>query len=114
VSSLSKTNIPQNVNEYLTNELRTILKIDSTDNYQLLLTFDNGEIRLYDMSSQLFGVLEILKDINKFKEVFIDSSGNIAWHKDKNIDSDIVWHNKIDICKDAAYLDSIPYQPIEK
>jgi len=39
------------------------------------------------MANKLFGVFEILKDINKFKQVFIDESGNIAWDKDTSSDS---------------------------
>jgi hypothetical protein len=87
-----------------------IQKITPNNNYTLTLLFDNGEIRVYDLSNNLYGVFEILKDINKFNEVFIDESGNIAWDRDKNIDSNIFWNNRIDICKDAAYMDSVPIQ----
>ncbi|WP_253199100.1 hypothetical protein [Clostridium gasigenes] len=59
------------------------------------------------MESNLFGVFEILKDINKFKEAFIDEYGNIAWDRDKNVDSNIYWNNRIYLCRDAVYLDSI-------
>ena len=76
------------------------------DDYRLLIKFSNGELRRYDMKKNLFGVFEILKDINKFKEVFIDEYGNIAWNREKNIDSNICWNNRIDLCNDAIYLDS--------
>ena len=77
------------------------------DDYSLIIKFSNGETRRYDMKSNLFGVFEILKDINKFKEAFIDEYGNIAWDRDKNVDSNIYWNNRIDLCRDAVYLDSI-------
>ncbi|MBC2579417.1 DUF2442 domain-containing protein [Clostridium sp. DJ247] len=60
------------------------------------------------MKDKLFGVFEILKDLNKFKEVFIDESGNVAWDRDTNIDSNVVWNNRIDICKNSIYLNSKP------
>lgn len=60
------------------------------------------------MSDKLFGVFEILKDIDNFKEVFIDEHGNIAWNKDKPVDSKAVWNNRIDICKDSLFMASTP------
>lgn len=100
--------IPQKVKEYFKNGARKIIKVVPNDNYSLTVYFDNGEVRVYDMSEHLFGVFEILKDRNKFKEVFIDEYGNIAWDRDKTIDSNIKWDNRIDICKDSVYMDSIP------
>lgn len=100
--------IPDKVREYFTKGPRRIKRIIPNDDYTLTIIFDNEETRLYDMSNSLFGVFEVLKNIDKFKEVFIDESGDIAWDIDKNVDSNIVWSNRIDICKDSAYIDSIP------
>jgi len=83
-----------------------IINVVPNDDYTLLLKFTNDEVRIYDMKDSLFGVFEILKDINKFREVFIDENGNIAWDRDNNIDSNIHWNNRIDICKDAILLES--------
>ena len=77
------------------------------EDYSLIIKFSNAETRRYEMQNNLFGVFEVLKDINRFKEVFIDEYGNIAWDRDKNIDSNIYWNNRIDLCKDAVYLDSV-------
>ena len=66
-----------------------IINVVPNDEDTLLLKFTNGEVRIYDMKDNLFGVFEILKDINKFREVFIDEYVNIAWDRDKNIDSNI-------------------------
>jgi len=60
------------------------------------------------MNDKLYGVFEILKDISKFKEVFIDEYGNIAWDIDKTLDSNVHWNNRIDLCKDSVYLNSKP------
>ena len=83
-----------------------ILSVVPNDDYTLMLKFNNGEVRIYEMKDSLFGVFEILKNISKFKEVFIDEHGNIAWDKDNNVDSNIHWNNRIDICKDAIYFES--------
>ena len=105
---LNSNVIPQEVTEYFKMETPKITKVIANDNYTLTITFNNYEVRLYDLSKSLFGVFEILKDKDKFREVFIDASGNLAWDKDKNIDSNVVWSNRIDICKDAAYMGSDP------
>jgi len=96
------------VKEYFKNGERKITKVVPNDDYSLTVSFDNGEVRVYDMSEHLFGVFKVLKDKSKFKEVFIDEFGNIAWERDKNVDSNKVWNNKIDICKDSVYMDSKP------
>jgi hypothetical protein len=105
---LNNNSIPQNVKDYFNKSPKNIVKVTPYDDHSLAVLFDNGELRKYNMSNKLFGVFEILKDINKFKQVFIDESGNIAWDKDTSIDSNIVWNNKIDICKDSIYLNSLP------
>jgi hypothetical protein len=102
--------IPQNVKEYLKSPKR-IIKVIPNNNYTLTVLFDNNETRIYDMSNDLFGVFEILKNLDKFKQVFIDESGNVAWDRDSTIDSSMVWNNRIDICKDSIYLDSKPINP---
>jgi hypothetical protein len=84
-----------------------IVDVVANDDFSLTLTFDNNEVRVYDMKNKLFGVFKILNDINKFKEVFIDEKGDVAWDKDKNLDSSIHWNNRLDICKDVVYMNSI-------
>ena len=101
-------NEPANVSEYFKNGVRKISEVRPNDDYTLDVLFDNGEWRVYDLSSSLYGVFDVLRDTEKFKEVFVDEAGNIAWDIDNNIDSRIVWNNRIDICKDAAYMDSTP------
>lgn len=44
------------------------------------------------MKDELYGVMKELKDIDRFKGVFIDEHGNLAWN------------NRIDICKDSLYI----------
>ncbi len=105
---MKNVQMPNNVREYFESGSKTIKNVMANEDYTLTIQFNNDEIRLYDMSCMLYGVLEILKDKDKFKEVFIDEFGNIAWDIDKDIDSSIHWNNRIDLCKDSLYLESKP------
>lgn len=87
---------------------RKLIKVEADDMFQLHLTFDNGEMRLYSLENKLEGVFSILKNKEKFQSVFIDEFGNVAWDLDDSVDSKEHWENRIDICKDALYMDSIP------
>lgn len=101
--------MPDNVREYFASGPRTIKKVIANEDYTLTIYFDNEEVRVYDLSDNLYGVFEILKNKVKFKKVFIDESGNIAWDIDENIDSSIHWNNRIDLCADSVYLASNPF-----
>jgi len=56
------------------------------------------------MEDSLTGVLSVLCDKKKFSEAFIDEFGNIAWDKDCNVDSSVVFNNRIDVSADNAYI----------
>jgi len=96
----------ERVKQYFENP-RKIVDVKPTANYTLLITFDNGEIKKYEMINELYGVFVALKDVKKFESVFIDEVGNVAWDIDENIDSSIHWQNRIDLCKDMLYLESV-------
>ena len=66
----------------------------------------SGRIERKLVSDKLQGVFEILKEKDKFASVFLDEFGNAAWDIDKSVDSSVFWNNRIDICKDALYMDS--------
>lgn len=95
------------VEEYFQNP-RKIAGVDTDDQYNLILTFDNGEMKIYSMRDHLTGVFSILQDKKRFQAAFLDEFGNVAWNIDETIDSSQHWNNRIDICKDALYMDSIP------
>ena len=96
----------ERVKKYFENP-RKIISVKPTANYTLLITFDNGEIKKYEMVNELYGIFVVLKDIKKFESVFIDEVGNVAWDIDENVDSSIHWQNRIDLCKDMLYLESV-------
>ena len=85
---------------------RRIKTVKPLENYVLELTFDNGEEKRYSMGDKLTGVFAVLRNPEKFKSVFLDEVGNVAWDIDEKIDSAKHWENRIDLCKDALYLES--------
>lgn len=36
-----------------------------------------------------------------------------AWDIDPDVDSDVVWSNKVDLCPDSCYVDSVPLDEVE-
>ncbi len=99
--------LDQKTKNYFENP-RKLVKVEADDMFRLHLTFDNGEVRIYSMENELDGVFSVLKDKEKFRSVFIDEFGNAAWNIDDSVDSKEQWENRIDICKDALYMDSVP------
>ena len=96
--------IPKEVKAYFKNGRRKLVSIIANDDYSLKLEFDDGEIRVYELGNNLTGVFSVLKNINKFKEVFVDEFGNIAWDIDNSVDSSVVYNNRIDLSADNVYI----------
>lgn len=72
-----------------------IIAVKPTDNYQLILSFSNGEKGVYDCSHLLnWGIFQELQDKNYFQQV-------------KVLDGTVVWPHEQDICPDTLYLNSI-------
>jgi len=75
-----------------------VKKVIAQDSYMLLLTFENDEKKVYDCTNLLdFGVFKELKDINYFKQVYVEY-GTVCWPHEQ------------DICPDTLYLDSLPLE----
>ena len=71
------------------------------EDYRLLLTFTNGEKRVYDMKPYLdTTAYRKLNDISFFNTAHIV------------LDYTVGWNDEIDICPDSAYQDSIPYNEV--
>ena len=74
-----------------------VTKVYPTEDYKLILTFENGEQRIFDVSPYLDkGLFTTLKDKSIFNSVrpFLGT---------------IQWNNQLDLCPDTVYLDSTPY-----
>lgn len=68
-----------------------IKNVQPTANYQLILTFENGEKRQFDMTPYLkLGIFRELKDINKFNTVKV-SFDSIEWENEADIDPEILY-----------------------
>ena len=70
-----------------------VKSVIANKDYTLLITFENGEIKTFDMRPYLdFGVFVELKDKNYFGQV-------------KAFMGTIAWPNGQDICPDTLYLE---------
>ena len=75
----------------------SVKDVKALEGYKLLLTFENGEIRLFDMGPYLNkGIFKELKDTSMFKSVKV------------SFDS-VEWENEADIDPETLYEDSVPY-----
>lgn len=97
--------------EYFAHGRRQITKVVPLADFTLLLTFDNGETRLYDPRPLLQpgSVFEPFRKWENFCRVYLDDDHNVAWDIDPNVDSETVWNNKVDLCSDSCYVDSVPF-----
>lgn len=98
--------------EYFAVGRRTITGVKANDDFTLIISFDNGEKRLFDVSPLLQEntVFAPFADINNFRRVYVDDQHCIAWDIDPTVDSEKVWNNKVDLCPDTCYMDSVPIQ----
>jgi hypothetical protein len=73
-----------------------VKSVQPQDNYCLLLTFENGEKRTFDLKPYLSkGVFTRLQNIALFKTVRVVSGS-------------VEWHGEIDLSYDTLYLESKP------
>jgi len=73
-----------------------VKSVQPKDDYCLLLIFENGEKRIFDLKPYLNkGVFARLKDSALFKTARVVSGS-------------IEWHSEIDLSYDTLYLDSVP------
>jgi len=92
---------------------RRIVDAKPLSGYKVLLTFDNGEKRVLDCSDMLTkgSVFNKISSPEDFSRVMVDENGNLAWDINPAVDSSQVWSNRIDFCRDACYLQSVPVGP---
>jgi len=68
-----------------------VKKVVPTNNYHLILTFENGEKRQFDMNPYLDkGIFIELRDISKFKSARI-SFDTVEWENEADIDPEILY-----------------------
>ena len=75
----------------------SVKEVKPLDEYKLLVTFENGEVKLFDMKPYLNkGIFMELKDLSLFKSAKV------------NFDT-VEWENEADIDPETLYADGIPY-----
>ncbi len=96
--------------EYYASGRHKIVGVIANDDFSLALTFDNGEKRRYDMKPSIEDetVFKPLMDKAVFQRVYLDEYGAVSWDIDPTLEGRKVWNNKIDLCPDSCYIDSIP------
>jgi hypothetical protein len=68
-----------------------VKEVKPQDNYILILTFENGERRQFDMKPYLdLGIFQELKDLRLFKTVKT-SFDSIEWDNEADIDPEILY-----------------------
>lgn len=100
----------QKMAEYFAAGRRRITGVVPNDNYTLTLTFDNGEKRLYNAAPLLQAgtVFAPFRELENFRRVYLDERHCVSWDIDPTVDSSVVWSNKVDLCPDGCYVDSVP------
>ena len=73
----------------------SIVNVLPLDNYQLQLTFENGEKRKFDMNPYLdFGIFKELKDVSLFNTVHV-SFDTIEWENEADLDPELLYRESI-------------------
>ena len=74
-----------------------IKEVNPLDNYLLLLTFENGEKRQFDMKPYLdLGIFKELKDLRLFRTVKTNFD-SIEWDNQADFDPEVLYQNSIKI-----------------
>ena len=100
----------QKAAEYFAAGRKKIVGVVANNDFTLTISFDNGEKLLYDVRPHLKKgtVFEPFTNIENFRRVYVDEQHCVAWDIDPTIDSNKVWNNKVDLCPDGCYIDSVP------
>ena len=74
----------------------TATEVTPLDNYKLIVTFDNGERKLFDVNPYINGT-------------WYGELGNQSYFKAVSVDGfTVVWPNGQDICPDELYDSGVP------
>ena len=74
-----------------------IKEVNPLDNYLLLLTFENGEKRQFDMKPYLdLGIFKELKDLRLFRTVKTNFD-SIEWDNEADFDPEVLYQNSIKV-----------------
>ena len=73
-----------------------VKEVKVLENYKLLLTFKNGEKRIYDAKKLLeYDFYKNLRDLKYFKEVKVVDGITIEWKSGEDVNPDDLYENSI-------------------
>lgn len=106
---LSKGFEPQ-MAKYFASGRKQIVQVVPQKDFTLMLTFDDGKERIYDVRPLLREgtVFAPFREWKRFQKVYLDENHCVSWDIDPNVDSTKIWSNKVDLCPDSCYVDSTP------
>jgi len=74
-----------------------VKSVTPINNYNLILTFENGEKRQFDMNPYLnMGIFRELRDISKFNSVKV-SFDTIEWENQADLDPEVLYQSSVKI-----------------
>jgi hypothetical protein len=75
----------------------SIKKVTPISDYKLILTFENGEKRLFDMNPFLnSGLFQELKQVSKFNKVKV-SFDTVEWENEADLDPEVLYEYSVQI-----------------
>ncbi|MBW4465099.1 MAG: DUF2442 domain-containing protein [Pegethrix bostrychoides GSE-TBD4-15B] len=84
-----------------------VIECEYVEDYKLLLTFENGSIKLIDLKNELWGeAFESLKNIEYFESVKVNPDfDTICWENGADFASEFLYEKGVDIeCKTTKNL----------
>ncbi len=78
--------------EYFARGRKRLAAVAPQRDFTLLLTYEDGEQRVYDMKPLLEkgGVFAQFRDYEEFKRVYLDDCHVVSWDIDPTVDSDVI------------------------
>jgi hypothetical protein len=71
---------------------RELKRVKAGSDYTLILTFDNGEVKVFDMKPYLnLGIFKELKDLKLFNSVR-KSFDSVEWPNEADMDPEILYY----------------------
>lgn len=71
---------------------RELIRVKAGSDYTLILTFDNGEVKVFDMKPYLnLGIFKELKDLKLFNSVR-KSFDSVEWSNEADMDPEILYY----------------------
>lgn len=88
-----------------------IVSVKPMENYVLLVGFQNGVEKTYDMRNlyPVFPQFEVFeKDVDLFNQVQVDTGGyGISWNDDLDLDAEDIWEDGIEVSKQEVDIVSL-------